>query len=78
MLIPTKVTLSKTQQGFQLDSQTSIVYPECKSTSSCDCPIEQLESFFGSIFFLLPMRVAGVMDMVAEVIPSLQLLVTSL
>ena len=47
-------------------------------TSSCDCPIEQLESFFASIFFLLPMRVAGVMDMVAEVIPSLQLLVTSL
>ena len=32
VLISTKVTLSKTQHGFQLDSQESIVYPECKSS----------------------------------------------
>lgn len=32
VLIPTKVTLSKTQHGFRLDSQASIVYPGCKSS----------------------------------------------
>ena len=32
VLIPTKVTLSKTQHGFRLDSQANMVYPEYKST----------------------------------------------